>query len=517
MFRAGRDSRAQIARLYRPAPNGGHFRPIFRLQSDGGAGNITRGTADPLTGTVPIPGRGVVVGAGEVVAEENQAMLNETEAAAGAMEEPSTEGTATAIQFANDEHPAAEGELTGRKSFVDDFAGYRALRRRIEDVERTGQSVPFFQPRDGVSHSVIRRQDKSLINYSGYNYLGLSGHPAVSAAAKNAIDKYGTSVSASRIVSGQIELHSELEKRLANFLGTEDALVFISGYLTNVSVISQLLARPDAVIYDSGAHNSIITGARLSGAKTFTYENGDWTALDKIMKKERASFRRGLLVCEGIYSMDGQILDLPRAVESKNRHDLLLMVDEAHSLGNVGLTGRGVCEAYSLPASVIDVHMGTLSKTLASSGGYIAGDRGLMEYMRFLCPGLIFSVGLSPPDTAAAIAALDILEREPHRPKRLRERSRYFRQLAREYGLEMGGDEESPVSSLIVGDDKKTFHLSKRLFDQGIDVQPIVRPAVSADTARLRFFITANHTEEQLKATIPLVAKELDYVRRHDA
>ena len=241
-------------------------------------------------------------------------MLNETEAAVGAMEEPSTEGTATAIQFANDEQPAAEGELTGRKSFVDDFAGYRALRRRIEDVERTGQSVPFFQPRDGVSHSVIRRQDKSLINYSGYNYLGLSGHPAVSAAAKNAIDKYGTSVSASRIVSGQIELHGELEKRLANFLGTEDALVFISGYLTNVSVISQLLARPDAAIYDSGAHNSIITGARLSGAKTFTYENGDWHALDKIMRKERSNFRRGLLVCEGVYSMDGQILDLPRAV-----------------------------------------------------------------------------------------------------------------------------------------------------------------------------------------------------------
>ena len=181
-------------------------------------------------------------GAGEVVAEENQAMLNQTEAAAGAMEEPSTEGTATAIQFANDEQqPAAEGELTGRKSVVDDFAGYRALRRRIDDVERTGQSVPFFQPRDGVSHSVIRRQEKSLINYSGYNYLGLSGHPAVSAAAKNAIDKYGTSASASRIVSGQIELHGELERRLANFLGTEDALVFISGYLTNVSVISQLL------------------------------------------------------------------------------------------------------------------------------------------------------------------------------------------------------------------------------------------------------------------------------------
>ena len=408
-----------------------------------------------------------------------------------------------------------EAEASALKSVVDDFAAYRALRRRIEDLEATGQTMPFFQPRDGVSHSVIRRQEKSLINYSGYNYLGLSGHPAVSAAAKNSIDKYGTSASASRIVSGQIDLHGELEQKLASFLGTEDALIFISGYLTNVSVISQMLARPDAVIYDSGAHNSIITGARLSGAKTFSYENGDWDGLDKLLTRERGNFRRGLLVCEGVYSMDGQILDLPRAVEIKKRHDVLLMVDEAHSMGNVGPTGRGVCEAHKMPPSSIDIHMGTLSKAFASSGGYIGGDRGLVEYLRFLCPGLIFSVGLSPPDTAAAIAALDILEREPHRPKRLAERSIYFRKLAREHGLTIGGDEGSPVASLIVGDDKKAMMLSKLLFEQGIDVQPIVRPAVSASTARLRFFITANHTEEQIRATIPLVAKSLEIVLRH--
>ncbi|HEY8254065.1 MAG TPA: aminotransferase class I/II-fold pyridoxal phosphate-dependent enzyme, partial [Rhizomicrobium sp.] len=267
----------------------------------------------------------------------------------------------------------AENEQSKRKSVVDDFAGYRALRRRIEDMQAAGLENPFFQPRDGVSHSVIRRHEKSLISFSGYNYLGLNGHPAVIAAAKNAIDKYGTSASASRIVAGQIELHGELERKLANFLGTEDALILISGYLTNVSVISHLLARPDAVIYDSGAHNSIITGARLSGARTFTYPNGGWDGLDELLDKERAGFRRGLIVAEGVYSMDGQILDLKRAVETKKRHDLLLMVDEAHSFGIVGPTGRGVCEAAGLPTDSIDVYMGTLSKTLASSGGYIAG------------------------------------------------------------------------------------------------------------------------------------------------
>jgi 7-keto-8-aminopelargonate synthetase-like enzyme len=260
---------------------------------------------------------------------------------------------------------AAENEQPERKSVVDDFAPYRALRRRIEDVENSGQEIPFFQPRDGVSHSIVRRNGKSLVSFSGYNYLGLNGHPAVTAAAKNAIDKYGTSASASRIVAGQIELHGELERKIANFLGTEDALVFISGYLTNVTVISHLLARPDAAIYDSGAHNSIITGARLSGAKTYTYPNGDWDGLDTLLAKERAGFRRGMIIAEGVYSMDGQILDLQRAVETKKRHNVMLMVDEAHSLGIVGKTGRGVCEAAGMPANSIDVYMGTLSKTLA--------------------------------------------------------------------------------------------------------------------------------------------------------
>jgi 8-amino-7-oxononanoate synthase len=419
-------------------------------------------------------------------------------------------------QSAAAEQPAivAENEQPRRKSVVDDFAGYRALQRRFHDLHEADMEIPFFQPRDGVSHSVIRREGQSLISFSGYNYLGLNGHPAVTAAAKNAVDKYGTSASASRIVAGQIELHNELENKLARFLGTDDALVFISGYLTNVSVISHLLARPDAVIYDSGAHNSIITGARLSGAKTFTYQNGDYEELDRLLERERGGFRRGLIVAEGVYSMDGQILDLKKLVEIKKKHDVLIMVDEAHSLGIVGKTGRGVCEAAGLPVDSIDVYMGTLSKTLASAGGYIAGDAGLIEYMRYLCPGLIFSVGLAPADTAAAIAALDILEREPHRPKRLRERARFFRQIARENGLTVNGDEESPVASLIVGDDKMAMALSHNLLARGIEVQPIVRPAVSATTARLRFFLTANHTEEQIRETVPAVAQELEKLRR---
>src|SRR5258706_2040221 len=341
------------------------------------------------------------------------------------------------------------GEAGG---FIRAFAGYQKLRRRFANVARRGIAVPFFQPRDGVSGSTIRWHGRELINYSGYNYLGLSGHPKVSAAAKAAIDKYGTSASASRIVSGQIELHAELEKRIAAFLGTDDALVFVSGYLTNVTVISHLLNRPDAVIYDSFAHNSILTGARLSGARIISFSHGDWDGLDTTLASCRPEFRRGLLVGEGVYSMDGTIFDIERALEMKRRHNLILMVDEAHSLGTLGRTGRGICELSGVEPGSVDVHMGTLSKTLAGCGGYIAGDRALIEYLRYLAPGFIFSVGLAPPDTGAAIAALDLLEREPGRVRELREKTRSFRRIAKESGIPIGGHPASPAASLGIGD-----------------------------------------------------------------
>jgi 8-amino-7-oxononanoate synthase len=396
-----------------------------------------------------------------------------------------------------------------RPNVVADFAAYQSLRRRFAAADRHGIDITFFQPRDGVNGSVIRWHGRPLVNYSGYNYLGLSGHPEVSQAAKDAIDKYGTSVSASRIVSGQIDLHGRLEQKLAAFLGTEDAISFVSGYLTNVTVISHLLAKTDAVIYDRDSHNSIMTGAKLSGARIMTYAGGDWDGLDRMLSNRRGSFRRGLLVCEGVYSMDGNIVDLKRAAEIKKKHNLILMVDEAHSVGTIGATGRGVCEFSGLPPSVIDIHMGTLSKAMASAGGYIAGDRRLIEYLRYLAPGFIFSVGLSPPDTAAAIAALEVLEREPFRVTELKEKGNMFRALAREYGLPFRGNADSPIASLVVGDSNACMLLSQRLLASGIHVQPIVYPAVAMKSARLRFFITRDHAEEQFRATMPVLAREI--------
>jgi 8-amino-7-oxononanoate synthase len=393
---------------------------------------------------------------------------------------------------------------------LDGFPGYQIMQRRIAEAARRGILLPFFQPRDGVSGGTIRRDGRELINYSGYNYLGLSGHPAVSQAAKDAIDQYGTSASASRIVSGEIELHGELERRLAAFLGTEECLVFVSGYLTNLTVIGHLFSRPDIVVHDAMAHNSIIAGCKLSEARIVSFPHDDWPALDAQLAPLRSASRRGLLVTEGIYSMDGDILDIAGAVAAKRRHDLLLMVDEAHSFGILGRTGRGVCEHAGVPSRSVDILMGTLSKTLAGCGGYIAGDRSLIGYLRHSAPGFLFSVGLSPPDTAAAIAALGILEQEPERAQKLRDTARLFRQIARRYGLKVGGAEESPVVPLVIGDSERCVRLSLRLLELGINVQPIIHPAVAEDAARLRFFITTNHTEGHFRATIPLIARELE-------
>jgi 8-amino-7-oxononanoate synthase len=408
---------------------------------------------------------------------------------------------------------STDGPDAARPGILETFASYRIMQRRIAEAAQRGILLPFFQPRDGVSGGTISWNGRELVNYSGYNYLGLSGHEAVSRAAKDAIDQYGTSASASRIVSGEIGLHGELERRLAAFLGTEDCMVFVSGYLTNLSVIGHLFSRPDIVVHDEMAHNSIIAGCKLSEARVLGFAHDDWAALDAALAPIRGSVRRGLLVTEGIYSMDGDILDAASAIAAKRRHDLLLMVDEAHSLGILGRSGRGICEHLGLAPGSIDILMGTLSKTLASCGGYVAGDRSLIGYLRHSAPGFLFSVGLSPPDTAAALAALEVLEREPERAGQLRDTARLFRRIARHCGLVVGGAEESPVVPLIVGDSECCVRLSLRLLELGINVQPIIHPAVAEDAARLRFFITLGHSEAQFRATLPLVAEELERLR----
>jgi 8-amino-7-oxononanoate synthase len=348
-----------------------------------------------------------------------------------------------------------------------------------------------------------------LVNFSSYNYLGMSGDPQVSLAAQQAIEKYGTSVSASRLLAGQMQLHLDLEREIAEFLGAEDSLTLVGGHATNETTIGHLLGPGDLILHDALVHNSIIQGAILSGARRRPFPHNDWQALDQLLRQLRHDYRRVLVVIQGAYSMDGDYPDLPQFVAVKQRHKSWLMVDEAHSMGTMGPTGRGIGEFHGVAAADVDLWMGTLSRALGSCGGYLAGCREVIEYLRYTTPGFIHSVGLPPPHAAAASAALRVLRREPTRAHRCIERARLFRAEAQAHGLCTLRSQETPIVPVIVGSSVNALHLSRRLWKRGICVQPTMYPAVEESGARLRFFLTAMHTPRQIRTAVAAVAEEL--------
>jgi len=389
----------------------------------------------------------------------------------------------------------------------ENFPGYRELQEHARIFQTLEVNNPYFIAHEGVSDHVTRFAGKHYINYSGYNYLGLSGHPEVSAAAKRAIDEYGTSVSASRIVSGEIPLHGELESVLARIHDTEAALALVSGYATNVSVISHLFGPDDLVIHDALIHNSVIAGCKLSGARRMTFPHNDWQALDRLLAENREQSARVLIIIEGVYSMDGDIADLPRFIEIKKRHDCLLMVDEAHAAGVIGPHGLGSHNHFGIPGNEVDIWMGTLSKAFASCGGYICGSRALIDNLKYNAAGaILFSVGISPANTAAALTAANILLREPERAARLRSNSQCFIKEAKRHGLDTGEAADTGVIPVITGNSVTCLKLGQYLADAGIYVHPILYPAVPESAARLRFFITCNLTEEEVKHTVYTLA-----------
>jgi len=365
---------------------------------------------------------------------------------------------------------------------------------------------PFFRVHDGAAGATTKIGGREYINFSSYDYLGLNCHPRVSAAAVAAIERYGTSASASRLVAGERPIQRELEEALAAFYGVEASIVFVSGHATNVSTIGSLFGPKDLVLHDALSHNSIIEGIRLSGAHRRGFPHNDWQALDDLLTDIRGDFERVLIVIEGHYSMDGDIPDLPRFIEVKNRHGALLMVDEAHALGVLGPTGRGIAEHFGIPGDAVDIWMGTLSKTLASCGGYIAGSRALVELLKYTASGFVYSVGISPPLAATAITALRLVEEEPWRVQRLRENGQAFLALARARGIDTGLSQGHSIFAAIIGSSLKATKLSNRLFEKGINVQPIIHPAVEEKAARLRFFLSATHEDSQLRMAIEQLA-----------
>ena len=394
-------------------------------------------------------------------------------------------------------------------STFENHPGYQLLQKRKAEAIERNISIPFFLTNSSANNNSVIINDKEYINFSGYNYLGLSGHPAVSSAAKQAIDRFGTSVSASRIVSGQITLHLELENIISDFLGVAACLVFVSGYNTNVTTIGHLFGRKDLVIHDNMAHNSILTGCHLANATRMSFPRNDWDRLDALLREHRKDFQRVVIIIEGTYSTDGNIPDINNVIKIKKRHDCFLMVDEAHSLGVIGKHGRGIGEHFSINRHDVDIWMGSLSKSFASCGGFIAGSEALIEYLKFSAPGFIFSVGLSPSDTAAAIAAFEQIKKEPERVEKLRHNTKLFLSLAAKSGLDTGMNNGAPIVPIVVGDALLCMQLSKNLFESGIYVQPMIYPAVPYDDARLRFFITAMHSEEEIKYTVNHLVRKL--------
>jgi 8-amino-7-oxononanoate synthase len=386
---------------------------------------------------------------------------------------------------------------------------YQQLRILNEGAEKLGVHNPFFRMHDGLPGATTVIGGDTFTNFSSYNYLGLVGHPEVNAAAKAAIDRYGTSASASRLVSGERPIHRELEHALAAAHGVDDCVVFVSGHATNVSTIGHLFGPKDLIVHDALIHNSALIGSQLSGARRIPFAHNDWEALDKLLTQCRLQYERVLIVVEGLYSMDGDIPDLPHFVEIKRRHRAFLMVDEAHSLGVLGPGGRGIQEHFGLSGGDVDIWMGTLSKALASCGGYIAGERALVEHLKCAAPGFVYSVGMPPPSAAAALAALRLLYAEPQRSQTLQARGRQFLAAARARGIDTGLSIGLSVIPAITHSSLKAARLSEALFRRRINVQPIVYPAVQERSARLRFFISSEHTEIQIRTTVDALAEEM--------
>jgi 8-amino-7-oxononanoate synthase len=385
---------------------------------------------------------------------------------------------------------------------IEQFAEYRRLKKTMRQLLMSGVPNPYFTVHEGIVRDTTIVDGKELISFASYNYLGLSGHPAVTKAAADAVARYGTSVSASRLVSGEKPIHGQLERKIAQWIGVDAAVVMVGGHATNETTIGHLVGAGDLIVHDALAHNSIVQGALLSSARRRPFPHNDYQALDRMLTEIRGQYRRVLIAIEGVYSMDGDFADVPRFIEVKQRHRALLMVDEAHSFGTMGKTGHGIAQHFGIDPRGVDIWMGTLSKSAASCGGYIAGCEALIELLKYTAPGFVFSVGAPPAQVAAALAAIETLEAEPERVERLRQRSRLFLSLCRQDELDTGDSGGTPVIPVITGNSMIALRLSHRLRGDGINVQPILYPAVDESAARLRFFITCEHSEEQIRYAV---------------
>lgn len=378
-----------------------------------------------------------------------------------------------------------------------------------QHIGELGIASPYFEVHEGVPGASTVVGGTKMSNFSSYDYLGLAGSAEVTAAAKEAIDRYGASTSASRAASGERPVHRQLEAAIARHIGVQDALVFVGGHATNVTVLGHIAGPGDLIVHDAFAHNSILLGAQLSGARRLSFPHNDIPTLDRRLEQLRPQFQRVFVVVEGVYSMDGDLADLPALIKLRERYNVELYVDEAHSIGVCGDHGRGIAEHWGVAPSDVDYWMGTLSKAFASCGGYIAGSASTITHLRHTTPGFLYSVGLPPSSAAAALASLGILENQPGLAAAARANASLFRRLAQQAGLNTGlSGDGCAIVPIVTGSSASALRLADRLRQRGVNVHPYVAPAVEEHQARLRFFLTAAHTREIIESAVSLLAAE---------
>ncbi len=384
------------------------------------------------------------------------------------------------------------------KTPVTRFEDSRECKAFMHKMQETGDMNPYFVKHDSVVRDTSLVNQKQVINLASYNYVGMSGHPEVVKAAQEAVAKYGTSASGSRLLTGEKSLYRELEQEIASWKGTEDAIVLVSGHATNVTFVGNFCSENDLILYDALSHNSIDQGCRLSKAESKAFPHNDVKTLEEILEQNRQYYEKVLIVVEGVYSMDGDIAPIPQFVELKKRYGAFLMVDEAHSACVLGDTGKGVDEYYHLATEDIDIRMGTLSKGLGSCGGYLAGSKSLIEYFRYSLPGFVFSVAIPPATAAAALAAVRVIKKDHSVVERLHENIDIFLQEAHKRNFHTCLAQRTAIIPIMIGPEDAAFFLSKKLQEFGVFVPPAVYPAVPKGKARLRFCVTSEHKKEQI-------------------
>jgi 8-amino-7-oxononanoate synthase len=363
---------------------------------------------------------------------------------------------------------------------------------------------PYFRAISGKQGTEVEMDGQKVLMFGSNAYTGLTGDQRIIDAAKDALDKYGSGCAGSRFLNGTLDLHVELEKEFAEFMHKDDALCFSTGFFVNSGVLAVICGREDYIICDERDHASIVDGRRLSFAKQLKFKHNDMEDLEKILQKCEPNAIK-LIVVDGVFSMEGDLANLPEIVRLKKKYNASIMVDEAHGIGVFGDEGRGVCDHFGVLDDV-DLVMGTFSKSLASIGGFVAGDADTINFLRHHCRTYIFSASNTPAATAAAREALHIIRTEPERREKLWETTNFALRRFREEGFEIG-DTESPIIPLYVRDVEKTFVVTKLAFDNGVFINPVIPPACAPQDTLVRFALMATHTQEQVEKGVQVLKK----------